>query len=97
MRTGNDEQNAPALPFRTQAGIRDGVRTSNCYRGTGNCQKQCYETECSRSSPDGFHDNNSRVRCAERPPSPQVTYAFGLPSLQAVSGFTNGKFGGTMS
>jgi hypothetical protein len=58
VRTSNDEQSAAALPFRTQAGISDRVRTSNCYRGTGDCQKQCDETECSRPSPDEFHDKS---------------------------------------
>jgi hypothetical protein len=45
MRTGKDEQSAAALPFRTQAGIGDRVRTGGCYRGTGNCQKECYDAE----------------------------------------------------
>jgi hypothetical protein len=55
MRTGNDEQNAAALPFRSQAAIGDRVRTGDRYRSTGTYQKEHYNAERSRPSPDEFH------------------------------------------
>jgi hypothetical protein len=68
MRTGDGEQSAAALPFRTQAVIGDRARTGDRYRGTGTCQKECYHAEYSRPSPDEFHEHSSRMRCAERIP-----------------------------
>jgi len=61
MRTGKDEQSAAALPFRTQARIGDRVRMGDCHRGTGNCQKECYDAERSRPLPDEIHEHGSRV------------------------------------
>jgi len=59
MRTGNDEQNAAALPFRSQAGIGDRVRTGDRYRCTGTYQKEHYNAERFRPSPDEFHKYSS--------------------------------------
>jgi hypothetical protein len=59
MRTGNDEQNAAALPFSSQAGIGDRVRTGDCYRSAGTYQKERYNAERSRLSPDEVHKCSS--------------------------------------
>jgi hypothetical protein len=60
MRTGNDEQSAAALPFRTQAGIDERMRTGDCYRSASNRQNECHDAERSRPSPDEIHEHSSR-------------------------------------
>ena len=60
MRSGSDEQSAAALPFRTQAGIDERVRTGDCYRNAGSYQKECHDAERSQLSPDEIHEHSSR-------------------------------------
>ena len=59
MRAGNDEQSAAALPFRTQAGIDERMRTGDCYRNAGSYQKECHDAERSQFSPDEIHAHSS--------------------------------------
>ena len=44
MGTGEDEKGVAALPFRTQDGIGDRVRTDGRY-STGKCQNECHDAE----------------------------------------------------
>ena len=60
MRAGNDEQSAAALPFRTQAGIDERMRTGDCYRNAGSYKKECHDAERSQLSPDEIHEHSSQ-------------------------------------
>src|SRR6516225_3753617 len=60
MRAGSDEQSAAALPFRTQAGIDERMRTGDCYCNAGSYQKECHDAERSQLSPDEIHAHSSR-------------------------------------
>jgi hypothetical protein len=64
MRTGNDEQNAAALPFSSQARIGDGVRLGDRYRSTGTYQKEHYNAEV-EASPSVARHQNFRKAAAE--------------------------------
>ena len=57
------------------------MRTSDCHRDTGSCQKECYDAECSRPSPDEFHEHSSRNMVHLL----RTSYAFGQPLLQALA------------
>jgi hypothetical protein len=60
MRTGGkDEQSAAALPFSTQDGISDRVRTGGRYHATDDRQKECHDAEYFRPSPDELHNRSS--------------------------------------
>ena len=92
MRAGNDEQSAAALPFRTQAGIDERMRTGDCYRNAGSYQKECHDAERSQLSPDEIHAHSSRfdVQSVVRMCARTII----APSR---SGFTIGQFGRTAS
>jgi hypothetical protein len=59
MRTGDDEESVAALPFRTQDGISDRVRTGSRYRATGNRQEECDDAKHFRPSPNELHSHSS--------------------------------------
>ena len=69
MRAGSDEQSAAALPFRTQAGIDERVRTGDCYRNAGSYQKECHDAERSQLSPYEIHEHSSRFDVQSEPNS----------------------------
>ena len=69
MRARSDEQSAAALPFRTQAGIDERMRTGDCYRNPGSYQKECHDAERSQLSPYEIHEHSSRLDVQSEPNS----------------------------
>src|SRR3974377_1002884 len=97
MRTGNDEQSAAALPFRTQVEVDERMRTDDCYRSASNRQNECHDAERSRPSPDEIHEHSSRrfdVESAvesEASTSPANSICARTTIAPSCSGFTIGR------